>query len=73
MQDDDNSKSAVVRYGLCLAGVWKVGHNLAPTHQRPSVLTAAVAHPHSPPSRTAPSFPTAFPVVPRTSSSSRPP
>lgn len=26
-----NSKSALVRYGLCLAGVWKVGPNLAPT------------------------------------------
>lgn len=25
------SKSALVRYGLCLAGVWKVGPNLAPT------------------------------------------
>ena len=42
-------------------------------HQRPSVLAAEVAHPHSPPPRTAPSFPTASPVVPRTSSSSRPP
>ena len=31
MQDDDISKSALVRYGLCLAGVWKVGPNLAPT------------------------------------------
>ena len=53
MQEDGISKSALVRYGLCLAGVWKVGLNLAPTTS--ILLYCCCCRPSpSPPSRTAP-------------------